>query len=42
MKKQITLQYLEVLVRESERKDELMKYKKIVNVEQNDNENKIF
>ena len=40
--KQITLQYLEKLVKEQEKRDELMKIKKLVYIKQNDNENDIF
>ena len=40
--KQITLQYLEKLVKEQEKKDELIKIKKLVYINQNDNKNDIF
>jgi predicted GIY-YIG superfamily endonuclease len=40
--KQITLQYLEALVRESEMKDKLMKIKKLVYIKKNDGDNEVF
>jgi hypothetical protein len=42
MKKQITLAYLENLVREQEKKDELARYNKKVYVKNDENKNDIF
>jgi hypothetical protein len=42
MKKQITLAYLENLVREQEKKDELTRNKKLMYIKKDENKNDIF